>query len=155
MGVAIKAQILWEARASLEGHQTFKRSSTSATGLKDAGRRSGERGRGCRAPPGCRTPARRAATHLPWAELAVPPTSWALRLMLAAGGPMPGPVGWGTLGEPGAAPLMVLGYGRPPTASPGLRPTGPELHVCPGPWPCIGLLAFRPKLLVMPGPGPL
>lgn len=49
--------------------------------------------------------------------------------------------------------LDPAGYGRPPPGWAGTLEAGMEPQGCPGPWPCMGLLAFMPRL--MPGPGPL
>lgn len=75
--------------------------------------------------------------------------SWALRFELPKeGGPIPGPAGWGMLGELGPMGGYTLFW----LPGPWLRPPG---RGWPGPWPCMGLVAFIPRLLVMPGPGPL
>lgn len=81
--------------------------------------------------------------------MAAAAASWALRLELPKeGGPIPGPAVWGMLGELGAMGGYTLFW----LPGPWLRPAGMGW---PGPWPCIGLLAFIPRLLVIPGPGPL
>lgn len=82
-------------------------------------------------------------SHLLCVELADPgmaaaAASWALRLELPKeGGPIPGPAGWGMLGELGAMGGYTLFW----LPGPWLRPTGMGW---PGPWPCMGLLAFIP-----------
>ncbi|KAL0163908.1 hypothetical protein M9458_039661, partial [Cirrhinus mrigala] len=50
------------------------------------------------------------------------------------------------LGEVGATLVEPAGYGRPPAACPGPRAVVIEPQGCPGPCPCIGLLAFMPRL---------
>lgn len=70
--------------------------------------------------------------------------------------PWPCPAGCGMLGEVGAMVLVLAPrWGRPLAPGPRPRPAGMEPQGCPGPWPCMGLLAFMPRLLLMPGPGPL
>ena len=85
------------------------------------------------------------------------PGSWGFLPTPGSARPMPGPAGCGMPGEVGAMLLALLlpGKGRPAVVWPDPLPAGTEPQCCPGPWPCMGLLAFMPWLLPMPGLGPL
>lgn len=88
-------------------------------------------------------------SYLLCVELADTAASWVLRVELhKEGGPIPGPAGWGMLGEMGAMGGYTLFW----LPGPWLRLTGMGW---PAPWPCKLLLAFIPRLLDMLEPGPV